>query len=198
MFLEAPKGYALTLMGGSLGFVLPLPEVLFDINGLLNITKKVMYGGSVNFMQEIQGLGYGGITSYSQQGYSYLSTNTAGETLVVNTQTWKIDLGGASPFSTQRGQIQVTQSEVSGIYTDLNISIYGAEKTATAMLSETVFRDDVYDKWIHGSKTAWIDNGISFHENIQYASQRDGNWSVSSDIGFVGIQDITAGLLPIF
>lgn len=198
MFLQSPKGYALTLMGGSLGLVLPLPEVLFDINGLLNITKKVMYGGEVNFMQEIQGLGYGGITGYSQQSYSYMSTNSAGATTVVNTQAWKIDLGGASPASNQKGQIQVIQSEENGVYTDLTISIYGADNSATAMISESIFHDQVYDRWIQNNKTAWTDSNISFHENTHYMSQKDGNWSFSTDVGFVGVQDTTIGLPQIF
>lgn len=198
MFLQSPTGYALTLKGGSLGLVLPQPEVLLDIGSLLNITKQVMYGGQVNFMQEIQGLGYGGITGYSQHSYSYKSTNSDGTSVVVNTQTWKINLGGASPILSQWGQIQVTQSEAVGLYTDLTISVFGAEKMATAMMTESIFHDDVYDRWIHGNKTAWIDGGISFHENNQYSSQKDGNWSYSSEIGFVGVQDMTIGLPPIF
>lgn len=193
MFLAVPNtGYSPSILYGFLGVSIAKPQILSDIAGLLNVTKQVMYGKSVDFFSEIQKLGFGGITSYSQTTYSrYVS---GGET--VHTSTWKIGLGAASPFSEKRAEIVVTKSEVPSGYENLSVSFYGNDGKSSALISENTYLDFVTNSYFQGYNTAFISQGLRFEESATY-SGRDGYFDVANSISFMGV-DSFASLPAIF
>lgn len=197
MFLEAPKSFTPTLMFGSLGLMLPTPKVAYNAAELMNITKQVMYGGQIDFLVEIQKLGYGGITSYSQESYSY-TTMTATGMAVANGQIWKIGLGGASPFSTAKGEIMVMRSGIDSQYENLTISMLASNATSSAMVSQNLYHDYKNESWFQNTNASWLSEGIRFDEKTHFAAYKDGNFDSNHYVGFVGVADPYTALLSIF